>query len=396
VTPLRILITNETLGARSGSDLYVRDLATALLDRGHHPVVFSTVLGVVADELWRHTVPVIDDLAKLSVPPDIIHGQHHLETMMALLHFPGTPAVSVCHGWMPWEEGPPRFPRIRRYVVVDDTCWDRVTALHGIESSSVQLLLNFVDLDRFPPRGRLPATPARAAVFSHEIADDNTLPAIRDACARRGLRLDVIGRASGSVTDTPETRLRDYDVVFAKGRSALEAMAVGSAVILCSHAGLGPLVTEGNVARLRRLNFGVRAIVQIATAGAIEAELAHYASGDAAVVSRWIRADASRDGAIDSWIQIYEKVIHEYRQGGVVDAAAESRAAADYLRDLSVPLKTRVAAVQAHASAIAERDALASRLSQTLTGRDATTRVGTMEHMRRLREQIGFALRRRL
>src|SRR2546430_4332475 len=33
---------------------------------------------------------------------------------------------SFCHGWLPWEETPPHFPRILRYVAVDHTCRDRL------------------------------------------------------------------------------------------------------------------------------------------------------------------------------------------------------------------------------------------------------------------------------
>ena len=74
--PLRVLLTNNTLSARAGSELYVRDVATALLRAGHAPVAYSPVLGDVADELRAATVPVVDDLRLLTIPPDVIHGQH--------------------------------------------------------------------------------------------------------------------------------------------------------------------------------------------------------------------------------------------------------------------------------------------------------------------------------
>ena len=48
---LRVLITNNTAAMRAGSELYVLDLARALLRRGHQPVVYSTVLGDVAESL---------------------------------------------------------------------------------------------------------------------------------------------------------------------------------------------------------------------------------------------------------------------------------------------------------------------------------------------------------
>src|SRR5687768_9271338 len=101
---LKVLLTNNTLATRAGSELYVRDLALGLLKRGHTPIAYSTRIGAVGMELRRATIPVVDDLRNLASPPDIIHGQHHVETITALLHFSGTPAVFFCHGWLPPEE----------------------------------------------------------------------------------------------------------------------------------------------------------------------------------------------------------------------------------------------------------------------------------------------------
>src|SRR2546422_4434185 len=142
---MRILITNNTLDFRGGSELYVRDLAIALLKRGHMPIAYSTKLGDIAQEIRAATVPVIDNLDALAAPPDVIHGHHHLDTMTALLRFPGVPAVYFCHGWLPWEETPPRFPRILRYVAVDHLCRDRLLFEHGIPEDRIRVLLNFVE-----------------------------------------------------------------------------------------------------------------------------------------------------------------------------------------------------------------------------------------------------------
>src|SRR6202023_1444656 len=117
-----VLLTNNTLAGRAGSEMYVSDIARALIGRGHHPIAYSTQLGDVARELERATVPVIDDLNALNTPPDLIHGHHHLDAMAAMLRFPDVPALYICHGWLPWEERPPIFPSIKRYVAVDDLC----------------------------------------------------------------------------------------------------------------------------------------------------------------------------------------------------------------------------------------------------------------------------------
>ena len=92
---MRILITNNRLAERAGTELYTRDIAAALVARGHEPIVYSQVLGEVAEELRAAAVPVVDDLERISEPPDIVHGHHHLETMTALQWFPGVPAVFV-------------------------------------------------------------------------------------------------------------------------------------------------------------------------------------------------------------------------------------------------------------------------------------------------------------
>jgi glycosyltransferase involved in cell wall biosynthesis len=336
---LKVLLTNSALATRTGSELYVRDLALELLKRGHTPVAYTTRIGELGRELRRATVPVVEDLNRLGSPPDIIHGQHHTETMTALLHFAGVPAVFFCHGWVPPEEAPPVFPRILRYVAVDDTCLDRVVCEHGIEEERVRVILNFVDLERFAPRAPLPPRPRRALVFSNYASEATHLSAAREACRRAGLELDVLGSDSGQPSNEPEKVLGRYDLVFAKGRAALEALAVGASVLLCDASGSGPLVTTGELPRLRRLNFGVRALRGEVTPEALSAEIARYDADDAAEVSRRIRASASHEAALDEIVALYEEVLAEHRAAGPPDAAAEGRAAAAYLRALATGIR---------------------------------------------------------
>jgi hypothetical protein len=209
--------------------------------------------------------------------------------MSALLRFPNTPAVFFCHGWLPWEETPPKHPRILRYVAVDDTCLDRLTSESGIAEERVSVILNSVDLEQFVPRSPLPLQPARALVFSNGAKETTHLGAVREACLRTGLTLDVIGADAGNVASRPQDVLGQYDIVFAKARCALEAMAVGSAVVLCDVKGAGPMVTAGELDRLRRLNFGIRTLREKVDADVLEKEIARYDAADASTVSERIR-----------------------------------------------------------------------------------------------------------
>ena len=335
---LRILITNHRLKERAGSELYVRDLALALLRRGHSPVVYSPTLGDIAAEIREATVPVVDNLSKVSVKPDLIHGHHHVETMTALLHFPDTPAVFFCHGWLPWEETPPHFPRILRYVAVDDTCYDRLVCEHGIPEERVHVILNFVDLKRFVARDELPAKPRRALVFSNSATESSYVVHVREACRRAGVSLDVVGSQAGRTAERPEKLLGQYDIVFAKARCALEALAVGTSVVLCDKAGMGPMVTTRELDRLRRLNFGIRTLQENIETDAVEKEIARYDAADAMEVSRRIRSVCGFEEALSEIVALYQEVIDQYKQSPVRDAEIESRAAAEYLRQLPVLL----------------------------------------------------------
>ncbi|HEV7784474.1 MAG TPA: glycosyltransferase [Thermoanaerobaculia bacterium] len=351
---MRVLLTNSALVHRAGSELYLLEVATRLLALGHSPIAYSPCLGPLATELRAATIPVVDDLAAVAEAPDVIHGQHHIQAMSALLHFPGVPAVFVSHGWAPWEEAPPRFPRILRYVAVDYTTRERLVSEAGIPPERVEVVLNFVDLGRFQPREPLPAMPRRALVFSNQASEANYLPVVREACSRLGVELDVAGVAAGQPAARPEALLPGFDLVFAKGRSALEAMAVGAAVVLCDQAGVGPLVTPENFDRLRPLNFGIRTLREPVTPDVLEREIRRYDPADAAEVSRRLRAEAGLEGAVDQLAAIYEEVVAEHRERGPAPAGEEGRAAAAYLRWLDPHLQAR--------SSLPERNRLAAEV----------------------------------
>jgi len=332
---VRILLTNNTLAERAGSELYVRDLAAALSRRGHHPVAYSQVLGEVAEELRAAGVPVVDDLAQVTEQPDVIHGHHHLETMTALNWFPGVPAIFVCHGWVPWQEAPPVHPRILRYVAVDELCRQRLVDEGGIDPHSVEVILNFVDLDRFRPRKPLPEVPRRALLFSNHASAGEIAEDVERACSLKGIDLDVVGQASGNSTAIPETLLTQYDIVFAKARAALEAMAVGCAVVLCDTPGAGPMVDSDNFGRLRPLNFGLKTLSQPLSADGLAAQLARYDRDDAAAVRDRVRREADLSDVTGRFLALYREIAG----GRAASLQEEGRANAVYLRTLAPRIK---------------------------------------------------------
>jgi hypothetical protein len=257
--------------------------------------------------------------------------------MMALLHFADVPAVYVCHDWYGQNAFAPRFPRILRFVAVDVTCQDRLVCEDGVDESRVRLIPNSVDLDRFTQRSPLPARPQRALVFSNYTSENPHLTALRRACAKHDIQLDVIGELMDSAVDNPEEVLKNFDIVFAKGRAALEALAVGCAVIIYSGVRfLGPMVQARDVDRLLPLNFGIRAMGNELTpeelAARAEAELARYDPLDAGRATSLARSRASQEIAMQTIGELCEEVIAEYEQiRAELDPRLEGPAAAAYL-----------------------------------------------------------------
>jgi hypothetical protein len=333
---LNVLITNIRLDGRTGTELYVRDVAIRLLRQGHRPMVYSPLLGPVADELRHANIPVISDLSHLGVPPAIIHGHHNYSTVTALLQFPRTPAVAFCHDAEFWHDAGFRHPNIRRYVAVDYACRDRLIMECGIAESSVQVLLNAIDLQRFAARREaLPDRPRRALVFSNAapVTGPSYVRAISKACRRAGIKVDVVGLAAGNQLAEPEAWLSGYDLVFAKARCAMEAMASGAAVILCDTIGMGSMVTADAIDDLRPLNFGRRTLTEPVTTERIEREIRRYSAADATRVAARIRQVADLDLLIEQLLVLYGEVLTAPAPAPNGDEASLSAAA--YLQSIA-------------------------------------------------------------
>ena len=306
---MRVLFTNHGLSLRAGTELYVRDIAVALHKRGHEPWCWTTVPGTVADELRAEGIRVVQSLGDLTGQPDLIHGHHRLETTAAGLYFPGVPVVSYCHGPKAWQERPCRLPNVAFWIAVDEACRERLVHEEGIDPSRIRVLLNFFDADRFPQRGPLPSRPVRALVFSNHASRDTHVPVLREVCEAAGIRLDVAGVASGKVVEDPGALLGQYDLVFAKARAAIEALAAGCAVVQCDSFGAGRLVTPDNFHELRQRNFGFSTMQMPLTVEHLAAQVRQYDAFACREVSERVRRECSLDHAVEQLLGHYHDAL---------------------------------------------------------------------------------------
>ena len=307
---LKVLITNVFMDGLSGTVLYVRDLALELQRRGHRPAVYTWKIGKACAELEAAGIPVVTDPRRIGFSPDVVHGHHRLLALGALRHYPGVPILSFCHDHRSPLDRALLEPQVLRHLGVSRLCVNRLIK-EGAPVQRTSLLPNFVDLRRFRERPPLPDKPKRALVFSNYACAGTHLPAVAEACRRMGLELDVVGSGVGRESQRPEELLGEYDLVFAKAKAAMEAMAVGTAVVLCDFGGLGPMVTAADFDRLRPLNFGFQALTEPLTPAAVEEQILRYDPGDALRVRDRIRSCAGLEETVGQLVTLYEQVIHE-------------------------------------------------------------------------------------
>lgn len=330
---LKILLTNHNLADRAGTQLYIRDLALELQKMGHSPFVYSPLIGEVAQELRFATIPIVSDLTQLTFQPDVIHGHHQLETLTALLHFPRTPALFVCHGWFPWQEAPIKFPRIFRYVAIDCLTYNRLVIENGIPEANVRLILNSADMQLFKPRASLPQKPIKALVYSNHIGKNMaTFKTIQKACHKFDIETSLVGLQSGLSTNRPEQVLLNYDIVFAIGRSAIEALATGAAVIICSGNQIGSMVTTENLEEMRQKNFALQAMQRPTSYEAVLEELSKYNPVDAARVCGHLRQRSSTKQMTEDLVDLYQEIIQISHDP---DPKQEFQALSHYLHQFS-------------------------------------------------------------
>ncbi|TCS10448.1 glycosyltransferase [Caulobacter sp. BK020] len=326
---LSILLTNITLASRSGTETVTRDLAFALLQAGHRPMVYSPRLGPVAEEIRRASIPVTDDILAIGETPDVIHGHHVVQTAVAATRYPDTPAIFVCHDFMAWHDHPPRLPNIRAYVSISEAFRTRMTVQGGIDPKLVEVIPNGVDTVRFRPGPPPPDKPRRALAFAK---NHGHLEAIQAACAQRGIIVDAVGAAVDRLTDAPEALLPRYDLVFCSALTAIEAMAALRPVIVCDGRGLAGFATEERYAGWRRENFGLRTLSRPVTVEALLDEIDAYDAVGAVALGERVRREANLQAWAESYVSLYRRAIRSHGMAPLVGRDETARAVALHMQ----------------------------------------------------------------
>ena len=330
---MNVLITNSRLDGLGGSQMFVRDVGLALCKRGHSVMAFCCDPGKRERLDALGMIPTTSDPLDLPFSPDIIHAQHHMDAMAAIIALPGVPAVYHCHGAV-WREKAPKHPRIYHYLAMSRTLGERMMVESNIKPEDITTWLNTVDCSRFATV-RQPPPRAVKALFYNKIhrKGSHTLDVISEAVSRLGIQLDYISHKFGNVITRPEDVLPGYDIVFASGKSAIDAMACGCAVVVLGRTSCGEMVVPANYDRLRQVNFAIPVNSPPTSVEKITAELLRYAPDACTWVTTRLRQDADLDTSVAGLEKVYQQTIVRH-QAAREDLRAESQAVLAYLRGI--------------------------------------------------------------
>jgi len=312
---MNILITNVEMDGYSGTTLYVKELALGLQKRGHTIEVYTMRIGPIGKELLEHDIHVTTSMKKLA-KPDIIHAHHNITAWPILRRFSQSPMIFWVHSRLSPLNIPPRHRNIIQYMAVDFNCQERYVTEHGFDPGSVSVIYNWVNLDRFKLKEHTASTLKTALVFSNYASDQSGyLPVIRSACKQLGIRLDVMGQGTHSEQNDPENYLGNYDLVFAKAKAAMEAMACGCAVVICDFTGLAGFASPENFDKFRSLNFGMKLMTRPIQPNLIANELEKHTYEDTNKVCNRIRSVADMNLCIGQIHELYLEIAEKHRLG---------------------------------------------------------------------------------
>ena len=111
-------------------------------------------------------------------------------------------------------------------------------------------------------------------------------------------------------------------------------------MVLSDAVGSGPMVTTQELERVRRQNFGIRALSEKLDAETLLQQIDRYDATDAAEVSRMVRESSDLGSLVDGAVNLYCEVIEQSR-GQTRQPMDENRAVADYLRWLTLTMRSK-------------------------------------------------------
>jgi len=295
---LRILLTNNHLVQPGGSETWTLTVATELVRRGHEAVVFAPESGPFAETF---PCPVVDAETLAGLGTFDLALVNHNSTFSAARAVAPT-LIMTCHGTYPPLEQP--VPRADAYVAISE----EVQSHMGDMGYPATVIRNPIDCSVFAPTS--PIRPSIERVLSL-CQGEPANQLLAQVCERQDWSLRTIANEKRELGI--ERLLNDADLVVGLGRSAMEAMACGRAVLVLDSRSYTPyamdgLVTPDNVWSLLRCNMSGRRLCLEATVDTVEAQLAGYDAALGEFGHEFARATFDVNQQVDAYLELAQGI----------------------------------------------------------------------------------------
>ncbi len=264
---MKLLFTNYNLSIPGGSELFTWDIAKELA-KNNGVIIYSPFCGDVAEKIRKSGLTVIDNLTKIrNEKIDIIHAHHNITAIQARYFFPNVPMVFLSHGIIPFLESPPSIDLgIQSYLAVSEEVKTYLIK-KTIPAEKIRIFRNFADTEKFKPVKPINEKLKKVLVIMNNF-DKETYNIIKSACKKLNIGMELIGKTIKCVWNV-EYHINNADLVIALGRSAIESMSCGRAVIVYGNSsgviGGDGIITGENIDELKQNNFSGRRYKNIIT-----------------------------------------------------------------------------------------------------------------------------------
>lgn len=249
-------MTNNALALRGGSESYLETVSFELRRLGHEVSFFSPRCGDTATSLRDGGFEVFERVEDLPRGFDVIHGQHVNAVGLVRTRLPAVPMVFATHSWFinALEDPVPELDAAA-YLAFNEITRQRLEAHVASRGRAVHRLTQPVTISHADAaRARVPirSPPRRAVAVSRRM---KLLPGrLARICADQGLEFAWLG-APDNESANPREEMFTADIVVAVGRTALEAMAAGRAVLVADESTNGGWVDAARYSSLEADGF---------------------------------------------------------------------------------------------------------------------------------------------
>lgn len=267
---MRFVLGNRHLLAAGGTEVHLVTIGEHLRRLGHEVTLYAPELGPFADHARRRGLDVTASLRELPDGCDVVFAQDAIVVCDLAARYPDALSVfRICGDVFDFQLAPQLAGLVDLVVVLSDR-YERLAASCAVRAPVLRLRMP-IDIDRLVSLGALRERPERAVLLGNYGERDAL---IREVWGDLGVEIRSVGGSAQSYDVA--SAVADADVVVAKSRAALDAMACGRAVYVFDFLGGDGWVTPERYPALEADNFAGQATGRVIDAAALTSDLSDY------------------------------------------------------------------------------------------------------------------------